>query len=124
MTAIRKLKACAGAMLFACLLAGPAAIAAEDDPWPGIAKEVFAGKEIAETQDMVLDAPYRAEDAGVVPIAIKLPAALAEKVTKLTLIIDKNPMPVVAAFTFGPAAATGEPSRRRPTASCSWCRAL
>ena len=110
MNAIQKLKAYAGAVLFACMVATPAAYAAEDDPWPGIAKEVFAGKAITETQDMVLEAPYRAEDAGVVPISVKLPAELAGKVTKLTLIIDKNPMPVVAAFTFGPAAGTGERS--------------
>ena len=110
MNTIQKLKACAGAVLFACMVATPAVYAAEDDPWPGIAKEVFDGKAITETQDMVLEAPYRAEDAGVVPISVKLPAALAAKVTKLTLIIDKNPMPVVAAFTFGPAAGNGERS--------------
>lgn len=109
MDIIQKLKTGAGLLAVALLLAVPAT-AAEDDPWPGIAKEVFAGKEIAESKDMVLEAPYRAEDAGVVPISIKLPAALAEKVTKLTLVIDKNPMPVVAAFTFGPAAGTGERS--------------
>ena len=101
------LKACAGAVALA-VLAGLPAGAVEDDPWPGIAKDMFAGKEIGETQEIVLDAPYRAEDAGVVPISVKLPAGLAEKVTKLTLIIDKNPMPVVAAFAFGPGAGTGE----------------
>lgn len=110
MKAIQTLRACAGALAVVFMLAGPAAIAAEDDPWPGIAKDVFAGKEIAESQDIVLEAPYRAEDAGVVPISVKMPAALAAKVTKLTLVIDKNPMPIVAAFTFGPAAGTGDRS--------------
>ena len=93
------------AMIFA--LALPVA-AADDDPWPGIAKDLFAQRAFTDTQDIVLDAPIRAEDAGVVPIAVKIPASLAAKVTKLTLIIDKNPMPVVAAFTFGPAAGDGE----------------
>jgi sulfur-oxidizing protein SoxY len=108
MNATQKFKACLGAFAFAFLLTGPVALAAEDDPWPGIAKEVFAGKDIAESNDIVLEAPYRAEDAGVVPISIKVPAALAAKVTKLTLVIDKNPMPVVAAFTYGPAAGNGD----------------
>lgn len=102
------LKACTGAAALALFAAMPLAGAAEDDPWPSLAKDIFAGKEIAETQDIVLDAPYRAEDAGVVPISVKLPAALADKVSKLTIIIDKNPMPLVAAFTFGSAAGSGD----------------
>ena len=71
MKATHTLRACASALAFVFMLAGPAAIAAEDDPWPGIAKDVFAGKEIAESTDIVLDAPYRAEDAGVVPISVR-----------------------------------------------------
>lgn len=102
------LKAVAGAAAIALFAVVPVASAADDDPWPGIAKDVFAGKEIGETKDIVLDAPYRAEDAGVVPISVKLPAGMAENVAKLTLIIDKNPMPMVAAFTFGPAAGNGD----------------
>lgn len=81
---------------------------AEDDPWPGISKDVFNARPIEETPDIVLDAPYRAEDAGVVPISVKIPASLAPSVSKLTLIIDKNPMPMVAAFTFGSAAGDGD----------------
>lgn len=104
----KRFKSYAGAAALALIASLSSPVLAEDDPWPGIAKDVFAGKTIDTTQDIVLDAPYRAEDAGVVPISVKLPAALAEKVTKLTLIIDKNPMPVVAAFKFGPAAGTGE----------------
>lgn len=84
------------------------AYAGDDDPWPGIAKDLFEGRTIEETSQIVLDAPYRAEDAGVVPISVKLPADLAEQVSKLTLVIDKNPMPVVAAFTFGAGAGNGD----------------
>ena len=84
------------------------ALAVDDDPWPSLHKDIFANRAIEETTAIELEGPYRAEDAGVVPISIKLPAGLAEKTAKLTLIIDKNPMPVVAAFTFGAAAGTGE----------------
>ncbi len=55
-----------------------------------------------------LDAPYRAEDAALVPITIRIPADVAGAAKRLTLIIDKNPAPVVAEFTFGPAAGNGE----------------
>lgn len=107
MTAAFSLKAIAGALVLA-FASAPATLAAEDDPWPGIAKDVFNGRSMEETKEIVLDAPYRAEDAGIVPISVTLPASLAEKAAKVTLIIDKNPMPVVAAFTFGPAAGSGD----------------
>lgn len=112
------LAALAGAALFAAVIAiggqaGPApAIAADDEPvadmWPGIRKEVFAQKEIAEEDGAVmLDAPYRAEDAAIVPLTVHIPDRFAADVKALTLIVDKNPSPVVARFDFGPAAGTG-----------------
>ena len=84
--------------------------AADDDLWPSIRDDVFeAGKSIVEGSDkLVLEAPYRAEDAAVVPISVTLPAAVAPHVRKLTLIVEKNPAPVVAAFSFGEAAGLGE----------------
>ena len=57
---------------------------------------------------MVLEAPVRAEDAALVPITVRVPADVAPSVKSLTLVIDKNPAPVVATFTFGDAAGTGE----------------
>ena len=95
------------ALILATLIAVPQ-LRADDDPWPGIQKDAFGARQIDETQVMVLDAPYRAEDAGVVPISIKIPAELAGNVKKLTLVIDKNPSPIVAAFTFGSGAGTGD----------------
>lgn len=49
-----------------------------------------------------LDAPYRAEDAALVPITITLNAK--QPVKELYLVIDDNPSPVAAHYTFGPAA--------------------
>ena len=90
--------AAAATLILATVFSVPAFCAEEIDPWPGIRKDVFEARQIEESQALVLDAPYRAEDAGVVPISIKIPAEIAASVKKLTLIIDKNPMPVVAAF--------------------------
>lgn len=79
------------------------------DPWPGIRKDVFAGRDIVEDETaLTLDAPVRAEDAALVPITVRVPAAMAGKVRKLTLIVEKNPAPVAAAFTFGSGAGIGE----------------
>jgi sulfur-oxidizing protein SoxY len=43
-----------------------------------------------------------------VPLTIRIPASAASTAKKLTLIIDKNPAPVVAEFAFGTAAGEGE----------------
>jgi sulfur-oxidizing protein SoxY len=80
-----------------------------DDPWPGIRKDLYAARDIAEGDGAVeLTAPVRAEDAAVVPITMRIPASVAANAKTLTLVIDKNPMPVVATFNFGPAAGNGE----------------
>lgn len=121
--AARTFKVLTGAALVAAslALAGPLAFAptfAADEPpaadtpvadmWPGIRKEVFPQKDIAEEDGAVtLEAPYRAEDAAIVPLTVRIPESYARDIKALTLIIDKNPSPVVAKFDFGPAAGTG-----------------
>lgn len=82
---------------------------AEEDLWPGIRKELYAQRPIAEEDGTVtLEAPGRAEDAAVVPIAMRIPANVAANAKALTLVIEKNPAPIAASFTFGPAAGNGE----------------
>lgn len=82
--------------------------AAEEDTWPSLRSELFGAKPIADAGALLtLEAPIRAEDAALVPVTIRFPAGTAE-VRKLTLIVEKNPAPMAAAFTFGPASATAE----------------
>jgi len=77
--------------------------------WDGIREATFGTREIADGAGKVtLEAPYRAEDASTVPLTIRLPAAFAKDVKALTLIIDKNPSPIVATFTYGEAAGAGD----------------
>lgn len=80
----------------------------EIDPWPILQRDVFQSREIVEDSVVSLEAPDRAEDAALTPLTIRIPAAHAESVKKLTILIDKNPMPVVAEFTYGPAAGNGD----------------
>lgn len=98
------------AVALAVLAAVPAAQAAEEtDIWPALQKDVFGARVAVESPDAVtLEAPYRAEDAALVPLTVRIPAAVAKDAKKLTLIVDKNPAPVVASFTYGPAAGEGE----------------
>lgn len=82
---------------------------AANEVWNGLRKDVFGTRELLDgAQMMTLEAPVRAEDAAIVPLAVKMPAAFAETVTKLTLVIDKNPSPVVGTFAYGPAAGKGD----------------
>lgn len=100
----------AGILATGIAFAAPAnAQSAENEIWNGLRKDVFGSRELLDGAGMIaLEAPIRAEDAAVVPLAVKMPAAFAGTVTKLTLIIDKNPSPVVGTFAFGPAAGKGD----------------
>ena len=85
------------------------AFADDTEIWKGLQKDVFGSRAILDGAGMMtLDTPIRAEDAAVVPITVKMPASFAANVTKLTLVVDKNPSPVVGAFTYGPAAGKGD----------------
>lgn len=82
---------------------------ADDDPWPDIQRDVFDNREVIEGDGTItLEAPYRAEDAAIVPLTMSMPESIAGDVKKLTLIIDKNPAPIAATFQFGDAAGRGE----------------
>ncbi len=78
--------------------------AADDDPWPSLAAQIFDGKPISSGADVLaIDAPYRAMDAALVPVDISiLPGADgARRVRRLTLVVDANPSPLAAQFEFG-----------------------
>ncbi len=95
------------AAAFAMALSGAPARA--DDPWPDIKRDVFDNRDILEEDGTItLDAPYRAEDAAVVPLTMRIPASIAGDVKTLTLVIEKNPAPVAATFHFGDAAGKGD----------------
>jgi sulfur-oxidizing protein SoxY len=107
-----------GYILFAATLAvlaltlpgaGNAETANSDEAaWASIRKDTFGPQEMIDGKGfLALDAPERAEDAAVVPITIRLTPELAEKVKSVTLIVDENPAPVVATFTYGGAAGSG-----------------
>ncbi|MBV9426559.1 MAG: quinoprotein dehydrogenase-associated SoxYZ-like carrier [Bradyrhizobiaceae bacterium] len=105
----------AAAALIAC---GAGTLAAEepaDDPWPGLVRDAFNGRAIADGSSILaLDLPYRAEDAAIVPLAVRttLPAGDPRRVKAITLVIDRNPAPVAATFTLGPHAGTSSLSTR------------
>jgi sulfur-oxidizing protein SoxY len=103
-----------GLLLAAALGAGGAAhaeIQSGDNPeanpvWQKVRASLFQARPIAAATDDVisLEAPTRAEDAAIVPIAIRtrLSQAAARRIDKVYLIIDNNPSPISAIFQFTP----------------------
>ena len=86
--------------------AGHAADAA-DDIWPTLATDLFGGRALQDGNAVVsMDSPYRAEDAAIVPLTLRLlrPEVGGHAVRKLTLVVDENPSPLVASIELGPQA--------------------
>ena len=105
------LSVCRFAVLLALIQAMPAhtapMFAASDDPaasaiWQKVRASVFEGRPIAAAPAgaLTLEAPARAIDAAVVPIAIRTRFGPGRQVVKLYLIIDANPSPISAIFQF------------------------
>ena len=99
--------------LTAAALAPYAAFAAQpdDDPgknahWLDFKEGTFKGRTIDPHGDAVikLDAPARAADAAVVPIAInaQFPQTPTHYIRKVYLFIDENPEPYAGSFEFTP----------------------
>ena len=78
--------------------------------WRKVRASLFGQRAIAPATDalLTLDTPTRAEDAAVVPVAVRTGGALAgaqtvaRRIHKLYLIIDNNPSPIAAVFQFSP----------------------
>ncbi len=104
-----------------------------DDPaaspvWQKVQASLFEGRAIAPAPAgmLTLEAPARAIDAAVVPIAIrtKFPHTPASYVSKLYLIIDANPSPVSGIFAFTPESGRAEVETRVRVDAYSHVRAI
>jgi sulfur-oxidizing protein SoxY len=85
------------------------------DSWPDLVRDAFNGRPMADgTGVLAIEMPYRAEDAAIVPVTLRLllPPEDRRRVKAVTLVIDENPAPVAATFTFGPNAAIAAISTR------------
>jgi sulfur-oxidizing protein SoxY len=74
-----------------------------DDPWPSLATQIFGERQIDDGDTIIgIDAPYRAEDAAVVPISLHdlRPENGSGATRGITLVIDQNPSPLAATFSL------------------------
>lgn len=130
---IRILRSLAAALLATSAAAGAATLQPTDDPaaspvWQKVQASVFEGRPIAPAPAgmLQLEAPARAIDAAVVPIAIrsKFPQGPGHYVSKLYLIIDANPSPVSGIFGFTPDSGRAEVELRVRVDAYSHVRAI
>lgn len=102
-----------GALAMGAMLtnAAQAEIKTGDNPdaspvWQKVRASLFQSRPIAQASDDVitLETPVRAEDAAIVPIAIKTRFEQTPKryISKVYLVIDNNPSPISAIFEFTP----------------------
>jgi sulfur-oxidizing protein SoxY len=81
---------------------------AEEDLWPTLRAEAFGDRPIAEENGyVVLETPKKVEDAAIVPLTVRIPPHVKDKLKSLSIFIDNNPDPKVATLNFGPAAGVG-----------------
>ncbi|WP_298830775.1 quinoprotein dehydrogenase-associated SoxYZ-like carrier [uncultured Piscinibacter sp.] len=122
-----------GLLLVCAGSAGAANLQPGDDPaaspvWQKVQASLFGGRAIAPAPAgmLVLDAPSRAIDAAVVPVAIrsKFPHTASHFVSKLYLIIDANPSPISGIFSFTPDSGRAEVETRVRVDAYSHVRAI
>jgi len=86
------------------LLVGELTWAADPIAWDKIRASLFQDRHIEVDSGNIiqLEAPNRAEDAAIVPVSIhtEIPANSKLHIVKTWLIIDQNPSPIAAMFTF------------------------
>ena len=74
--------------------------------WQKVRASLFQSRPIAAATDDIIsmELPVRAEDAAIVPIAIKtrMLQSAARHIDKVYLIVDNNPSPISAIFQFTP----------------------
>jgi sulfur-oxidizing protein SoxY len=104
-----------------------------DDPaasviWQKARASLFDKRAIAPAPEglLTLEAPVRAIDAAVVPVAIRtqVPPNAGWTISKLYLLIDANPSPISGIFSFGPDSGKAEVQTRVRVDGYSFVRAV
>ena len=100
----------------------------QTEQWVNLKKSLFSNRKVKENAYEILSisAPFRAEDAAVVPISIKSKIDQSKKkfIKKLYLLIDKNPTPVAGVFTLSPKAGRADIAIRVRLEEYTYVRAV
>ena len=102
-------------------------IPADSAVWKKVHASVFANAPIAAADGVVtLDTPKRAEDAAIVPVAIRsrFPQRSDRFIETIWLIVDNNPSPIAAVFQFTPASGRADIETRIRVEQYTFVRAI
>ncbi len=98
--------------------------------WKVVRQSLFGERVVAEDEGdgeiVSLRAPMRAQDSSTVPIAIstRIDQTPERYVRKVYLLIDKNPSPIAAIFTFTPESGRADIQTRVRIEDYTWVRAV
>ena len=99
------------------------------DVWQKARQSLFGTRAIVSDTDakvIQLRAPSRAQDASIVPIGIstKLAQTPEHYIQKVYLLIDRNPSPIAAIFTFTPDSGRADIETRVRVEEYTWMRVI
>jgi len=95
--------------------------------WRKVRADLFAERPIAAGDGVIsLEAPARAADAAVVPVAIRaaFPQSGARSIERVWLVIDNNPSPIAAVFRFTLQSGRADIETRVRIDEYTWVRAI
>jgi sulfur-oxidizing protein SoxY len=101
--------------------------AAESVVWKKVHASVFGNAPLESADNVVrMDIPKRAEDAAIVPLAIRaqFPQTKIRYIEKIWLIIDNNPSPIAAVFQFTPESGRADIETRIRIEEYTYVRAI
>jgi sulfur-oxidizing protein SoxY len=95
----------AAAQAFAAPARAEMSEAARGARWDELRHAIFGDHAVKDGAQLVrIEAAERAEDAAIVPVTLALAEPIRKRVRKLYFVIDDNPSPLAAVFSFGAAA--------------------
>jgi sulfur-oxidizing protein SoxY len=103
--------------------AGPA----DSAVWKKVHASVFGNATLEAAGNVVtLDTPQRAEDAAIVPLAIRarFPQTRERYIEKIWLVVDNNPSPIAAVFQFTPESGRADIETRIRIEEYTYVRAI
>lgn len=118
---------CAIALLLASAVMCAPASAQSEKTWDSLRSDIVQNRTLNDGGEFIeLEAPMRAEDAAIVPISIKLKpeSHLPAAIKAVTFVVDENPAPVVATFSYAPGASALALETRVRVNSYSYVRAI
>jgi len=93
-------------LLAACCLlisAGTTPGFATDEEWESLRSDIFGDRPVAAaTNGYKIFVDDSLKDPAMLPVSIRIPEDLVATTSKVHLLVDNNPVPVVSVITFGP----------------------